>query len=156
MATHIASPAPRVSPHAGHHQGGFLRHLVEMTIAMMVGMAAAVPVLWALLAALGVETADEATADYPELICLVVAAGMVTTMVAWMRHRGHAWRPCAEMAVAMAAPLVPIFALLWAGVVPGDSACGVYCVAMVPAMLAAMLLRRGEYGRLPRHQAMAP
>jgi hypothetical protein len=144
MATHITSSTPRLSSHAGQH-GSFLRHLLEMTAAMMVGMVVAVPVLAAIFAVIGV-TADEAPARYPELICLVVAVGMVASMVAWMRHRGHGWRLCAEMAAAMVAPLVSIFGLLWAGVVPGESACGVYCLAMIPAMLAAMLLRRSEYG----------
>jgi cytochrome bd-type quinol oxidase subunit 2 len=143
MATRIVVRSQRVTPHTGHRRH-FLRHLLEMTVAMMVGMAAAVPVLWAIFAALGV-TAEEATKQYPELICLVVAGGMVGSMVTWMRHRGHNWRLCTEMAAAMVAPLVPIFGLLWAGVVPGESACGVYCVAMLPAMLTAMLLRRSEY-----------
>jgi flagellar biosynthetic protein FliP len=120
--------------------------LIEMTAAMLVGMAAAVPVLWAIFASVGVKTAEEAYAQYPELICLVVAGGMVGTMVAWMRHRGHGGRLCAEMAVAMLVPLVPIFGLLWSGVIPGGSACGLYCIAMIPAMIVAMLVRRSEYG----------
>jgi hypothetical protein len=143
MATPMVSPPQETSSHAGQH-GHFLRHVFEMTVAMMVGMAASIPVLGALFALLDV-TADEAPSRYPELICLVVAGSMIGTMVAWMRHRGHSWRLCREMAVAMAAPLVPIFALLWLSVILGDSACGVYCLAMVPAMLIAMLLRRKEY-----------
>lgn len=148
MVSKLEQLTPRKSPHAAHH-GGFLRHLLEMVAAMLVGMVAAIPVLWALFAALGVHTADEASAKYPEVVCLVVAGGMVTTMVAWMRHRGHSWQLCAEMATAMVVPLAPIFALLWAGVLPGGSACGLYCVAMIPAMVAAMLIRRDEYGGRP-------
>ena len=125
MVTKIEAPTPRVLPHAGH-RGHFLRHLLEMTAAMMVGMVAAVPVLWAVFAVLDVRTGDEAYTRYPELICLVVADGMVGTMVAWMRHRGHGWRLCVEMAAAMVVPLVPIFALLWSGVIPGGSACSMY------------------------------
>jgi hypothetical protein len=148
MNTHIGSPMkPTLSPHTGHtgHTGHFLRHLLEMVAAMMVGMAAAVPVLVLIFTVMDV-TADEAPTRYPELICLVVATGMVTSMVAWMRHRGHSWRLCTEMAAAMLVPLVPIFGLLWSGILPGESACGLYCVTMIPAMLIAMLVRRSAYG----------
>ena len=142
MATRFPFVTPESVPHAGH--GHFLRHVAEMTAAMMVGMVAAVPVLVAVFTALGV-TQDEAATRYPEVICLVVATGMITAMAGWMRHRGHDWRLCGEMAVAMFLPLAPIFGLLWTGVIPGDSACGLYCTAMIPAMLIAMLLRRTAY-----------
>jgi hypothetical protein len=150
MATHFPVVTSESVSHADH--GDFLRHVVEMTVAMMVGMAAAVPVLVVVFSALDV-TQDEAAKRYPELICLVVGAGMITTMVAWMRHRGHCWRLCGEMAVAMAIPLVPIFALLWAGIIPGENACGLYCMTMIPAMLIAMLFRRSEYSGSPHVSA---
>lgn len=144
MITHRHGlPAQR--PARTGHLVHFLRHLVEMTVAMLVGMVAAVPILWAVFAALGVHTSAAAFARYPVLICLVVAAGMSTTMIAWMRYRGHTWRLCAEMTGAMLVPLVPIFALVGAGVLAGSAACGWYCLAMLPAMLVAMLLRRSEY-----------
>ena len=130
--------------------GHFLKHLVEMTLAMMVGMMAGAVVLVLLFGtvlASEVEglTTDEIGGRYPVLICLVIALSMVIPMAAWMRHRGMAWRPVAEMATAMLVPLGPIFALLGIGVIAGASACGVYCAAMIPAMVAAMLFRLDLY-----------
>jgi hypothetical protein len=148
MLTHRHGlPAQR--PATTGHWSHFLVHLIEMTVAMLVGMAAAVPVLWAIFALLGVHSSADAFARYPVLICLVVAAGMSTMMVAWMRHRGHTWERCAEMTGAMLVPLIPIFALVGAGVLAGSAACGWYCLAMVPAMLVAMLLRRRDYSGHP-------
>jgi type III secretory pathway component EscS len=146
MVIHSPSISPRRTSYAAHY-GHFLRHLIEMTIAMMVGMAATVPVLIAIFTVMNV-TQDEALRRYPELICLVVAAGMIAAMVAWMRYRGHDLRLCGEMATAMVIPLVPIFALLWSGVIAGENACGIYCIAMIPAMLSAMLIRRDEYSEV--------
>jgi cytochrome bd-type quinol oxidase subunit 2 len=143
---HVVSGAPSGLARAGY----LLRHLLEMLLAMMVGMAAGAGILilvFSTVLASKVEgrPSDEAVARYPVLVCLVVAAGMTVTMAAWMRHRGMAWRPVAEMSAAMVVPLVPIFALLWLGTIAGASACGVYCTAMVPAMLVAMLLRLDLY-----------
>jgi hypothetical protein len=127
-----------------------LRHFGEMFLAMLVGMAAAVPVL-GLLGTLLLPglTPAEALARYPVVIpvvvCLVMATAMTAPMAAWMRHRGMAWRPVTEMAAAMFAPLVPIFALLGAGVLPGAAACCTYCGVMVLAMVADMLYRRDLY-----------
>jgi hypothetical protein len=135
----------------------FLGHLGEMILAMLVGMAAGGAVLALLFSTLlanavaGMTRADILD-QYAVLICIVVASTMTAPMVAWMRFRGHDRRLCAEMATAMAVPLVPIVTLLWLGVVPGASACGLYCVAMLPAMLAAMVLRFDRYTGHPHHQ----
>ncbi|HEU5317516.1 MAG TPA: hypothetical protein VFX49_15495 [Chloroflexota bacterium] len=93
--------------------------------------------------------------QFAVLICLVEAAGMTGTMVAWMRFRGMDRRSTTEMAVAMLVPLVHTFGLLGVGAIPGAAACGVYCVAMVPAMLAAMLLRYDTYAGHAGHAAHA-
>ena len=97
--------------------GYFLRHLGEMSLAMMVGMgmgAVALVLIFSTVLASNVRglTSDEAISRYPELVCLAVAAGMVATMTGWMRYRGMFGRPLAEMTVAMVVPLVPISGLL--------------------------------------------
>jgi hypothetical protein len=67
-------------------------------------------------------------------------------MVAWMRLRGHAWRPCLEMGASMVLPTLGTLALLGAGIVEGAGPLMVILHAvMLPAMLVAMLLRRDEY-----------
>ena len=54
-------------------------------------------------------------------------------MVAWMRHRGHAWSICLEMAAAMIAPAIPLCLLRVADVISG-SVCGAYCGLSLVAM----------------------
>jgi hypothetical protein len=131
--------------------GWFLRHLAEMTVVMAAGMVAGA-VGFFLVTGLSPE---EAFVRVPVLFCLVIAAGSVLPMVAWMRHRGHDWGSCSEMAVAMVLPLAPIFALYWLGVIPGTACCGLYCASMVPAMLAAMLYRHDWYTGHAGHVAHA-
>jgi hypothetical protein len=114
----------------------FIRHYFEMLLAMFIGMG----VLAGGLAMAGVEIASV------ELELLWMAFAMSLPMVAWMRYRGHGWAPSAEMAASMFIPSVAAILLLWAGLVEDRHALmGIQHVAMFPAMLVAMLLRRGEY-----------
>jgi hypothetical protein len=133
--------APEVHPRRWLH---FWRHFVEMTVAMWVGMALGGVVFKGVLAALGT-TITEARLHYPELTVLVMGFNMTVPMVAWMRHRGHGWRSCAEMAAVMFAPAVPVIALLRADVIAFAAVCGLYCAAMLLAMLVLMLYRRSDY-----------
>ena len=115
--------------------GRFVMHYVEMLLAMFAGML----VLWMPLAAL---SRPEAT----ELELLGMAFTMTVPMVAWMRYRGHGWAPAAEMTAAMFIPTFAAIGLLWAGLVEdGHAPMMIQHVAMFPAMLVAMLLRRSEY-----------
>jgi hypothetical protein len=144
--------------HAAHGPGSraarlgwFLRHLAEMTVAMLLGMVAGAV---AFFYAAGMAP-EEAFRRVPVLFCVVIGLSSVLPMVAWMRHRGHDWGSCSEMAAAMALPLAPIFALYWLGLVPGTETCGLYCAAMIPAMLAAMLYRHDRYAGHVGHAARA-
>jgi hypothetical protein len=77
-------------------------------------------------------------------------------MVAWMRHRGHGWRPNAEMAASMFLPTFAVIALMATGASDFWTAMGIEHAVMLPSMLFAMLLRRDEYRgharHSPRHQ----
>jgi hypothetical protein len=67
-------------------------------------------------------------------------------MVAWMRYRGHGWRPNLEMAASMVAPTLVAVALLSTGVATGVGTLMVFeHVAMLSCMLLAMALRWDEY-----------
>jgi hypothetical protein len=71
---------------------------------------------------------------------------MTVPMVAWMRYRGHGWPASAEMSASMFIPAFATIALLWGGLVEDIGALMlIEHVAMLPAMLVAMLLRREEY-----------
>ena len=75
-----------------------------------------------------------------------MAVTMTLPMIAWMRFRGHAWRPCNEMAASMLLPAAAAIGLLGAGLVTDAGMLMVVeHAAMLTSMLIAMLLRRGEY-----------
>jgi hypothetical protein len=127
-------------PHHGS-TGRFLRHYAEMVVAMFAGMFVLMaPTGW-LLAALGTSWSRLSPAMY----MFAMALTMTAPMVAWMRYRGHAWRPNMEMAASMLIPTAAVMALLWAGVATSGGLMVPEHVAMLACMLAAMLLRRDEY-----------
>jgi hypothetical protein len=117
----------------------FPRHLVEMTIPMMVGMIAGAAIF---TVAAGM-TVDEALRHHAVPFTLVMAFSMTVPMVAWMRYRGHAWRACTEMGAAMIVPAIPLIWLRLAHVISGPI-CGLYCAASFLAMVLVMLYRRSD------------
>jgi hypothetical protein len=123
-------------PDAGHGPAWrFIRHYLEMVAAMLAGMAA-----------LGVSQLAVEVPGGTGVELIEMAVWMTVPMVAWMRFRGHAWRPCAEMALAMLLPTAGALTLLGAGVVTdADTLVMLDHTVMFPAMLVAMLLRRDEY-----------
>ena len=127
------------------HRGGrsdtihFLRHLLEMVLAMMVGMFAGAAVF---VSALGI-TVEEAIQEHSVAFVIVMAFSMTVPMVAWMRYRGHAWDRSLEMAGAMVVPAVPLICLRLADVI--GPICSAYCLLSVLAMVGVMLYRRTEY-----------
>ncbi len=124
----------------------FVRHFGEMFLAMMVGMMALGATDRGILSAAGTSV-EHVRNSAPEVFALVMALNMTIGMTVWMRHRGHSWAMCAEMGAAMFAPAILAIVLFRTGVVDGPSAGGVLMGAMIPAMIAAMLLRRTEYSQ---------
>ena len=123
----------------------FIRHYVEMLVAMFAGMVVlGGPALLALGAA-GI-TSAELRSDAPAAFLLGMGISMTVPMVAWMRHRGHGWRPSNEMGASMMLPTLGVVALLGAGLVTDfGMLMTIEHTVMFPAMLVAMLLRREEY-----------
>jgi glutamate synthase domain-containing protein 2 len=80
-----------------------------------------------------------------------MAATMTIPMVAWMRYRGHRWQPTLEMAASMIVPTLLAIALLEAGAMSFGALMGLEHIAMLLGMLAAMLLRTGEYTSHAHH-----
>jgi len=126
---------------AAHHAHGFLRHLLEMGLAMMAGMMVSGAIF---VTAVGM-TAEEGMREHAVLFVVLQALGMTAAMVAWMRHRRHNWRSSSEMAAAMVVPAVPLICLRLLEVISGPI-CSLYCLATIVAMVALMLYRRSEYG----------
>ncbi len=119
----------------------FALHLAEMVVAMAIGMVALHPVWMVILDALG---AGELMDD-PYTGALVMATNMTVAMSAWMKVRGHRWRPIAEMGAAMYLPFLALFVPLALGLISEGSLMLWGHVLMLPAMAAAMLLRPSEY-----------
>jgi hypothetical protein len=136
----------------------FVRHYAEMVAAMFAGMIVlGIPGELA-LQAVGYSS-DALSEDAPAVAFLAMATIMTIPMVALMRWRGHGWRPCWEMAGSMFAPTFGVIALLATGV--NDNYMSLMMLehaAMLPAMLAVMLLRYDEYagcGHAAPEQVMA-
>ena len=130
-----------MSPSARH----FVRHYLEMVVAMFLGMAVlGVPAGWA-LSAMSIDWSG-LTDDYPALMFLGMATTMTLPMVAWMAYRGHGRRANAEMSASMFVPTFAVIGLLWADLL---SDLGMLMiiehVAMLLAMAGVMLLRPAEY-----------
>ena len=123
----------------------FVRHYVEMVIAMFLGMGILMPPIgWALGAVDG--SWSELRTSAPALMLLGMALTMTVPMIGWMAFRGHGRRANTEMTAAMLLPALATVALLWAGLVEDLGALLVVeHVAMLVSMLVAMLLRRTEY-----------
>jgi peptidoglycan/LPS O-acetylase OafA/YrhL len=119
----------------------FVRHYLEMVIAMVVGMMVLAP-LWTLLSR-GLERPE--LRDRTELLTLTMATDMTLGMAAWMRYRGHSWRPIAEMGAAMFVPFIILFVPLWAGLISEDALMIAGHAVMLVAMLVVMLARPQEY-----------
>jgi hypothetical protein len=139
---------PMVSPHGARH---FLRHLGEMLLAMVVGMIVLGAVGRGILVAAGTSAAHVRDNTAPEAVAVVIALNMSAGMAVWMRHRGHAWARIAEMAGAMFVPALAAIVFSWGGVIESGAILAIEHVAMIPAMIAVMLIHRGEYSR-PVHQ----
>src|SRR4051794_36486233 len=106
-----ACPPAEPRPSAWRRWWPFTRHFLEMLLAMAVGMVVLDP-LWRLVL--------PAALDHDTTMALVMATDMSIGMGAWMRYRGHGWRPILEMTAAMYVPFVVFFPALWAGAISGD------------------------------------
>jgi hypothetical protein len=142
-----AETRPIVSAHGARH---FLRHLGEMLLAMVVGMIVLGAVGRGILVAAGTSAAH-VRETAPEVVAVVMAFNMSVGMAVWMCHRGHAWERIAEMSGAMFVPALAAIALFWGAVIESGAILALEHVAMIPAMIAVMLVRRCEYSR-PVHQ----
>jgi hypothetical protein len=134
----------------------FVGHYVEMVAVMFVGMIVVAVPAAGVLSAMGTSI-SELERDAPAAALLGMGVAMTVPMVAWMGFRGHSAQPCAEMAAAMIVPTLAVVGLLAAALVEDYEALLLLeHVAMLPSMLAVMLLRRQDYSHHPqRRQELA-
>src|SRR5512143_31056 len=150
---HIASdPMPdHQSRTSAAKAGRFSLHLLEMMLAMMAGM----PILSMLRNLIPPSSIFAAAFKSGTILySLTMAVFMTVPMVAWMIVRGHGWRHSAEMAIAMLAPMAVVIILRLLGAdtyLPWLDNAG--HMAMFPAMLIMMLVRRDHYTGNAGHSA---
>jgi hypothetical protein len=118
-----------------------------MIAVMFIGMFALYAPAGVLLSALGTNWSRLS----PAMNVFTMALTMTMPMVAWMRYRGHAWRPNIEMAASMLLPTFAVMGALSAGVGTSGSLMVPEHAGMLTCMLAAMLLRRDEYSCAAHH-----
>jgi hypothetical protein len=128
----------------------FVRHALEMTAAMMLGMAVLGAAFGAIHVAVFGSGFDRAWREHTELAVFAMTFNMTVPMVAWMRHRGHGWKATGEMGGAMFGIAFALLMLFWLGAVPAQMVLPLEMALMLPAMIAVMAVRRDEYAG-PRH-----
>ena len=123
----------------------FIRHYLEMVVAMILGMVVlGIPAEGALQAAgTSVSALQD---DTPALALLGMAVVMTVPMVGWMAYRGHGRGANTEMAAAMFIPTFGVIGLLTSGMVTDFmTLMSLEHAVMLPSMLVAMVLRLDEY-----------
>ena len=132
--------------------GRFGMHVVEMCLSMCVGLVVLDLPALAIADALGY---SDPITQLPELSAIVAAVNMSVPMALWMRMRHHGRQCIREMVAAMAVETVLVIAIATAGLVARESIVAWQHGLMVPAMVAAMLLRLDVYTKPMRHHAAA-
>ena len=112
-STSYADRAPRALARRLLHTrlGRFLTAYLEMTLAMLVGMAV-LGVVW--------DAAGPGLTGRPDAMALTMAFDMTVGMAAWMWVRRHGRRHIAEMSAVMVLPFLVLLVPYWLGVLPGE------------------------------------
>jgi hypothetical protein len=130
----------------------FIRHYIEMVLAMVIGMYALMPLWPVAFRAAGAPH----LLDHAEPMALSMATGMALGMAAWMAFRRHGWRDIAEMTAAMYLPFVILFPATLAGAMTSGTMMIAGHGLMLATMLALMLWRRDHYGHRPARRSGDP
>jgi hypothetical protein len=142
----VVVPDPRLpSAERASRTRTFIRHLLEMTLAMMLGMCVLGMAFRAIHVALFGTGFDDAWHEHTELTVFAMTFNMTFPMVLWMRHRRHSWQRCGEMAAAMFILAFAVLALFWVGALSAQAVLPLEMGLMIPAMVGVMLLHFDEY-----------
>jgi hypothetical protein len=128
-----------------HRRRTFVRHVVEMTVAMMLGMCILGMAFREIHVALFGTGFDSAWHQHTELAVFAMTFNMTLPMVLWMHHRGHVWERSGEMAGAMFLLALVLLAVFWVGAISADAVLPLEMALMLPAMIGVMALRYNEY-----------
>jgi hypothetical protein len=151
-----SSPKARV-PGIIARAGYFIWHLIEMCLAMCIGGIPLIVLFFVGAAKLGYPDLLE---RIPELPVLVIGFILALPMIAWMRFRGHEWRPTVEMASTTIVLGIVLVDLGWLGILSRSSLFEWMTRLACPVMIIPMLFRldvyTGHHARHSRHQAHVP
>jgi hypothetical protein len=136
MTTEIVTAQPHPTRSWSRRTWDFVRHYLEMVVAMLAGMLALGWLEGLVAPGLSLPT---------ELAVLLMATNMSLGMAVWMRVRRHAWRAVAEMSAAMYVPFALLLVPFWTGLLDGGGLMLWGHVLMLPAMALVMLVRPAEY-----------
>ena len=120
----------------------FVRHFVEMILAMVVGMALLDPFAQYLFSSY----ANIDMFATPGLFAPVMTLNMVIGMSVWMLFRRHGLRSIGEMSGAMFLPLCLFIGPYWMEMLSGDVLIVGSMALSLPAMILVMFYRRDMYG----------
>ncbi len=149
MATTTTQPPP-MEVSTPHQVWNFVRHYLEMCIAMCVGIGVGDAIYFAIAGAAGY---SDPFGQLPVLSLAVVTFSMTAPMVAWMRFRGMDWRLINEMSAAMIILAGLVLAAGLMGFVPMGQLALLEHALMMPFMLVPMLLRADQYTGRSGHMA---
>jgi glucose-6-phosphate-specific signal transduction histidine kinase len=120
----------------------FIRHLLEMCLAMCIGGIPLIILFFVGAAKIGYPDLFQQS---PTLSVLVVSFILSLPMVAWMRFRGHDWRSTLEMASTTIVLGVLLVTLSWLGILPESSLFELLTRFACPVMLIPMFFRLDLY-----------
>jgi flagellar biosynthetic protein FliP len=121
----------------------FARHFLEMVLVMVAGMG-----ILSGVASLAYRAAGSDLSAQPGYLRVALMGLFMTVpMVVWMAARSHAPARTVEMAASMLIPSAVAAVLVEVDAVGVMTGMGIQHAVMVPAMLAVMLWRYGEYAQ---------
>jgi hypothetical protein len=122
--------------------GYFVWHLLEMCLAMCIGGVPLIVLFFVGAAKIGYPDLLE---RFPEVAVLVVGFILSLPMIAWMRFRGHGWRPTLEMASTSIALGIVLVGLGWLRILPRSSLFDLLTRFVCPVMIIPMLFHLDVY-----------
>ena len=113
---------PMESQHSHHHPRSnraakiksFIWHLLQMIVAMEIGMALYHGAFVNQLAPMSYKFA---TIAYPLFDYWMMMISMILAMICLMRYHSYDWRTCMGMTIAMLAPVALLTILMWIGLI---------------------------------------
>ena len=137
--------------------GYFIWHLLEMCLAMCIGGIPLIILFFVAAAKIGY---PDLLDRFPEVTVIVIGLILSLPMTAWMRFRGHEWRPTLEMASTTIVLGIVLVTLGWLGILLRSSLFEWMTRLACPVMIIPMLFRldvyTGHHTSHLQHQAQIP